>query len=167
MLHRHVETLFDHWVLVIQVASRPHDRLGASWVVETSQSLWLKSLLAGVEHNWILELFATWLIHSLWSLIVLILVLSRSRDIELKALAEVSLVEVEPWRSCIETDSLTDSLLIVRGSSLFVPIAFSWGSIAHACNLILNSKILLVLVDHLFILSLHDYLLSWVTVASK
>ena len=74
--------------------------------------------------------------------LVLLSVLAWPGHLELQRLPEENLVEIEPWRGCIEADLLAGGLFEVSGTSLLdspsVLSGCGFGA-THASDLILNS----------------------------
>jgi len=113
VLHRHIVALFYHRVLVINIAAWTNYRLRATSVVEASQALWFEALFASIKYNSVLQLLVTWLVESLRPALFIVIVLARPRNIELKTLAEMSLVEMESWRRCVESHFFANNLLVI------------------------------------------------------
>lgn len=151
MFHCHVETLLDHRVLVVHVGARANHRLRASagTVLVRRLSLGLEPFLRGVENDADVRLaaLAAPVLERSWSLLestclAVLSVLARAGHLELQRLPEENLVEIEPWRGCIEANLLAGGLLEVSRTSLLdSPSVLSGASLgaAHARDLILNS----------------------------
>jgi len=77
------------------------------------------------------------------------------------------LVEVETWRSAVETDLLANLLLKVGCSSLLHPLALTVGGVAKTSNLVFDSELVLVLHDDLSVQGLCHKLLAGHTFACK
>ena len=63
VLHGHVVALLDEAIVVVDVATRTDDSLRASRVINASSCFGSEASFARVEHNGILKLLASWLIH--------------------------------------------------------------------------------------------------------
>lgn len=169
MLHRHVVALFDHGVLVINIAAGAHHGLRAAGVVETKLTLRLEALFAGVEHHCVLQVLVARLVERARPVeaLGLLVVLARPRDIELKTLAVMGLVEMEPWGGGIEANFFANDLFIVRRSCLLLPFTIRVAGVAQTSDLVFDSKRLLILHYHLSVLSLGHNLLARVATAGQ
>jgi hypothetical protein len=105
MLHRHVEALLYHGVLVGDVSTGAYLHVGGRLVYVAILALIFEAPLAGVEDHCILEMAVPWLAEGArpcWACRVRtlnceILVFARPWDVELQALTVKGLVGVEPW----------------------------------------------------------------------
>ena len=126
MLHGHIEALFEHWVVVIDVGPRS-DYFGSSclWSV-TIVAFILEALLTGIEHHSIFEMLITRLAISFGSCFasccLSFRILTRARYFELKALPIEYLVIVEPRWSCIKPYPFASKCLIVSSPHLSCPL---------------------------------------------
>lgn len=138
-------------------------------MVETSLTLRLETLFARVKYHCVLQVLVARLVERARPVeaLGLLIVLARPRDIKLKTLAVMSLIEMEPWGGGIETNFFTNHLFIVRSSCLLLPFTIRVAGLSETSDLVFDSKSLLILHYHLSILSLGHNLLARVAIASQ
>ena len=152
MLHTHIETLLDHWVLKIDVWSWSDIWFCSFLMMICRQSFLFESSLLGVKdctsscsccHCCLGKVVAvvSWLLESTWSHLVYgsksvfglacvgdvasfaLWVLARSWDIEFQALTVKDLVVVESWWCLIKTNVLSGEQFVVSSSSFLSPFS--------------------------------------------
>lgn len=125
MLHRHVETLLEHWVFVVNVGTRSYV-LSCRWLVLISiVTFALESAFACVKDNCVLKVLVPRLAVCVWSLSLCCIrtcVLSWPWHLKLKALTIEYLVIVESRWCRIKTNFLSCVSLIISCSCLPRPL---------------------------------------------
>ena len=152
VLHTHIETLFDHWILEIYIGSWSDICFCSFLVMIRLQSFLFESSLLRVKdgtsscscRDWCLSIHvavSSWLLESAWSNLVnspqsilglacvrdvasfALWVLARSWYIKFQALTIEYLVVIESWRRLIKTDILTWEHFVVACSSFLGPLS--------------------------------------------
>lgn len=178
MLHRHVETFLDHWVLIGDISTRANLLVGPRLVDIAVLALVLETSLTSVEDHSILQVTVSRLAESSRSAWVSgvgscdgkVLVFTWPWNVKLKALPIEDMVRVEARRGDIEANLLARESFIVGGSHLLGPVGASvkvgYNSISgcassgripthHGCRWV-RSELWLCLGQALLVLSFQD-----------
>ena len=122
MLHRHVERLLDHRVLIIDVSAWADVLVCSGLVVIALKSLLFESLFTSIENYGVLDMLVSRLAEGLGSVDVLVGVLAWAWYVEFKTLSVEHLVVIESGRDVVEGNFLASEGLVIFSSVLFGPL---------------------------------------------
>jgi hypothetical protein len=125
VFHRHIETLLNHWVFVIDVWSRSHINCRTRLIVIRILSFILETTFTCIKHHCILQIFISRLAVCTWSFICCWLrscILSRSWNFKFQTLPIEYLIIIKPWGCCIKCYFLAWVCFIVISSCLPNPL---------------------------------------------
>ena len=124
VFHWHIEALFYHGVVRVNIWAWPDDRLCTFLVVNAGVALGPETLFTGIEDDsGILKLLAPGLAHSLRAFCVAssrVLVQTWSWHLQLETLSIEDLIVIESRWGRIEADSLSCDRLVVSGSRALI-----------------------------------------------
>ncbi len=121
MLHRHVEALLEHRVVIADVGAWANV-VSCACIFDVVVLSVLKPLFACIEHDSVLQMLVPRLVGGGGcARSPLSLVLPGPGDLELETLAIEDLIVVEARRGSVEADSLSGEHFIIGCSHLFCP----------------------------------------------